>query len=345
MKKTYSLNKDLLLSSLIPLGIALIIPLVFIIVFSNDPATTLLTFFKGPWSNLWFSGNTLDSMALLLTAALGAVVAFRGGCFNLGGEGQIYLGGCAAAIVLLNKNTLPGPFMLLSAAVAASAAGAVMGGVCGLLRKKTRASELITSFLLAASLIPVGDHLISSVFRSPGMNLLATDKFSSDRVLPNILPPSSLSLSIIFALVLIFLFQFFLRRTATGYRFHIAGAAPDLALFAGIDADKRFVPAMAVSGALAGFAGFFAVAGTYGMCYQGFSAGLGWNGIALALIAGNEPLLLLPVVFVFGSIKAGASAVILQSGFGFETAAFIESAILLLAALPFGSRYLQGRSL
>jgi simple sugar transport system permease protein len=345
MKKYHSINKDLLLGILIPLGSALVIPVVFIFIGSDDPLKMLKVFFTGPWSNKWFTGNTLDSIALLLTAALGALVAFRSGCFNLGCEGQIYLGGCAAAIVLLYKNNLPGPLMLLLAALAASAAGGLMGSVSGLLRKKLNANELITSFLLAAALIPAGDYLISAVLRSPGMNLLATDKFSSDRLLLKILQPSALSVSVVVIISLIFLFWLFIHRTAAGYRFRISGAAPDLALFAGIDPNKRFVPARIVSGSLAGLAGFFAVAGTYGMCYQGFSGGLGWNGIAIALIAGNEPLLLLPAALVFGSIKAGAAAVMLQAGFGFETAAFIEAAVLLLAALPFGIRYLRGKSL
>jgi len=345
MKKNYSVYKDLLLGAILPLGSAIIIPLIFIFAGGNNPGKTALVFFTGPWSNTWFLGNTLDSMALLLTSSLGAAIAFRGGCFNLGGEGQIYTGGCAAAIVLLYKKTLPGSLMLFLAALAASVTGAVMGGVSGFLRKNLKANELITSFLLAATLIPAGDYFVSTVLRGPGMNLLATDKFSSGRVLPYILPPSSLSVSILIALALVFLFQLFMNRTGAGYRFRIAGTAPDLALFAGIDADKRFTPTMALSGAIAGLAGFFAVAGTYGMCYQGFSGGLGWNGIALALIAGNEPLLLLPVVFIFGSAMAGADAVMLQAGFGFETAAFIEAAVLLLATLTFGSRHLRRRSL
>jgi simple sugar transport system permease protein len=90
---------------------------------------------------------------------------------------------------------------------------------------------------------------------------------------------------------------------------------------------------MAVSGCFAGLTGFFAVAGTYGKCYQGFSGGLGWDAVALALIAGNEPLLLFPAVFVFGAARAGAGTAMLQAGFGFETAAFIQAAILLLAAI------------
>jgi len=345
MKRIYPVSKNLLPGIMIPLLCALVIPVIIIAAGSGDPLKMLKTFFSGPWSSNWFTGNTLDSMALLLVSSLAALVSFRSGCFNLGCEGQIYLGGCAAAIVLLNNNNLSGPLTLLLASLAACTTGGIMGGVPGLLRKKLNANELITSFLLAASLIPAGDYLVSAVLRSPGVNLLATDKFALDRVLPKILQPSSLSVSIIITLALVFLFQLFFHKTAAGYRFRISGAAPDLALFAGIDADKRFIPAMAVSGSLAGLAGFFAVAGTYGMCYQGFSGGLGWNGIALALIAGNEPLLLLPAVLVYGSLKAGSAAVMLQAGFGFETAAFIEAAVLLLAALPYGSRYLRGRGL
>jgi simple sugar transport system permease protein len=102
---------------------------------------------------------------------------------------------------------------------------------------------------------------------------------------------------------------------------------------------------MAVSGALAGLTGFFAAAGTYGMTYQGFSGGLGWTAIAAALIAGNEPLRLFPAALILGWLKAGSDSALLQSGFGFETASFIQAAALFLAALPAGSRYLTGRRL
>jgi simple sugar transport system permease protein len=280
-------------------------------------------------------------MALLLTASLGALAAFRAGCFNLGGEGQLYLGGCAAAVVLLNGSGIPGTVMLFLAALTAAASGGLMGGVSGLLRKQFGANELITSFLLSAALIPVGDYLVSAVLRNPEANLLATDTFAPERLLSRILPPSNLSVSIVIAVALAFLLHLFIHHTAPGYRFRIAGAAPNLALSGGIDADKRFVPALATSGCFAGLTGFFAVAGTYGKCYQGFSGGLGWDAIAMALIAGNEPLLLLPAAFVFGAAQSGAGAAMLQAGFGFETAAFIQAAILLLATA--GSRHLKGR--
>ena len=101
---------------------------------------------------------------------------------------------------------------------------------------------------------------------------------------------------------------------------------------------------MTASGALSGLAGFFAAAGTYGMAYAGFSGGLGWTAIAAALIAGNEPLALIPASLFLAALKAGSDAALLKAGFGFETAAFIQAAALLLAALPLGRRFFAGKA-
>ncbi|MDR2048748.1 MAG: ABC transporter permease [Treponema sp.] len=327
---------------LLPLGGALLVPALIIFAGSPDPGKSITAFFAGPWSNPWFLGNTLDMAALLLTASLGAAFAFKGGCFNLGGEGQIYLGGCAAAVVLLAPG-LPGPVLLAAAGCAALAVGALMGGLSGLLRRGAGASELISSFLLSAALIPAGDFLIAGPLRNQNGNLLASAAFSNDRLLPKLLPPSALSLSCLIALALAALAHLFIRRTAAGYRFRVSGAAPELALLGGIVPEKRFVPAMAVSGALAGLCGFFAAAGTYGMAYTGFSGGIGWTAIAAALIAGNEMLALSPASLFLAVLKSGSDAALLQAGFGFETAAFIQAAVLLLAALPLGKRILLGR--
>jgi simple sugar transport system permease protein len=160
---------------------------------------------------------------------------------------------------------------------------------------------------------------------------------------PKLLPPSALSLSLPIILILTLLAHFFIHNTAVGYRFRISGAVPRLARFGGINPERRFVPAMLVSGGLAGLCGFFAAAGTYGKTYTGFSGGIGWTAIAAALIAGNEPLALIPISLFLTSLRAGSDAALLQAGFGFETAAFIQAAVLLLAALPLGRRFILRR--
>jgi simple sugar transport system permease protein len=225
--------------------------------------------------------------------------------------------------------------LLCLAALAALTTGGVMGAISGILKRKFHASELITSFLLSAALTPLGDYLISGPLRDPGGNLLATSPFPLNRLLLRLLPPSNLSVSFIFALILVIGGHLFINKTAPGYRFRIAGAAPDFARYGGIRPESYWTPALTVSGALAGLTGFFAVAGTYGRCHLGFPGGLGWNAIAVALIARNSPPALFPAALIYGWLKAGSDSALLASELNFETAAFIQATVLLLATVHF----------
>ncbi|MDR1390598.1 MAG: ABC transporter permease [Treponema sp.] len=328
---------------IIVLSTALLVPVMLIVVSAlfqrGNPLGILRAFFIQPWTSLWFFGNTLDSITLLLAASLGAATAFGGGCFNLGGEAQIYLGGVAASALLCLP--LGGAPVLLLAAAGASLTGGVISGIPALLRRRLGVNEMISTFLFGAALTPAGDWLISFPLRNPQGNLLATKRFTA--ALPALLPPSSLSISFPLTLLLIAAAHIFRNHTAAGYRYRICGIAGDLARFGGLTAEKHIIPAMSVSGMFAGLTGFFAVAGTYGMGHLGFSGGLGWNAMAVALIAGTEPLALIPTAFFFGALKAGSDAALFSSGFNLETASFIQAAAMLLAALPFGSRYLKGK--
>jgi simple sugar transport system permease protein len=225
--------------------------------------------------------------------------------------------------------------MLCLAAFAAAATGGLLGGVSGILKKQLGANELITSFLLASALSPLADYLIEGPLRDKGGNLLAMPVFEKSRTLLQILPPSHLSISFFFAFVLVLGGHVFLHRTVWGYRFRISGAAPDFAAYGGIASEKRWVPSMAASGALFGLTGFFAVAGTYGRCHLGFSGGLGWNAIAVALICRNRPLALFPAALIYGWLEAGAGSALLSAGLNLEAAAFIQAAVLILATVHF----------
>jgi simple sugar transport system permease protein len=260
-------------------------------------------------------------------------IAFRGGCFNLGGEGQIYLGGLTASVILLWGQGFLGWGALSLAGLGALGVGAALGALAGLLKKAFAAHELISSFLLTQALTPVADYLIAGPLRDPQGNLLAMAPIAEPGLLLRLLPPSSLSISFIFAVLLILVGHLFIHRTVWGYRFTIAGAAPAFARYGGIEPQAYWVPAMSAAGALGGLTGFFAVAGTYGRCHLGFSGGLGWSSIAVALIARNRPLALIPASLVYGALKAGSDAALLDAGLAFETAAFIQAVVLLLATV------------
>jgi len=325
---------------------ALLLTVILIFANSSDPGKALGVFFLGPWSSPWFLGNTLDGIALLLTASLGAALAFRGGTFNLGGEGQIYIGGLTGSMVLLagsralaapqfapHSALLSAPLLLLLAAMSAMIVGGLMGCLSGVLKKRLGMNELITSFLFSSALIPVADYLIKGPWRDETGNLLALPVFGEKLMLTRLLPPSNLSLSFIYALLLIAVGHVFINHTHRGYQFRISGANPGLARFGGIKSEKAWIPAMTVSGALLALTGFFAVAGTYGRCHAGFSGGLGWSAIAVALIAGNRPLALIPAALVYGWLKSGSDSVLLAVGMNLETTSFIQAAVLLFATV------------
>jgi simple sugar transport system permease protein len=298
----------------------------------NASAPAVYAFFIGPWNGVWFGGNTLDAVCLLLTAGLGATAAFRSGCFNLGGEGQIYMGGLAAAVVLLNLPHAAG-ISLWAAAFTAIIAGGGMGFISGFLKKTIGAHEVITSFLLSGALTPVADYLLAGPLRDPTGSLLATKAVP---LLPRILPPSNLSVSFIISLLLVAAGHIFINTTTFGYRISIAGSAPALARYAGIEASRYWTPSMALSGALSGLAGFFAVAGTYGRCHAGFSGGLGWNALAVALIARNRPLLLIPAALVYAALEQGAQSAMLTTRLQFEISSCIQAMVLLFATVRTG---------
>jgi simple sugar transport system permease protein len=324
-----------LLAPVLAVGSAVLLTVILIIFNSASPQKTLAAFFLGPWSSPWFFGNTLDGIALLLTAALGAAIAMRGGTFNLGGEGQIYIGGLTASVVLLANLPFPPALLLLLTALAAMLAGGVLGGISGLLKKHLDMNELITSFLFSSALIPLADYLISGPWRDSTGNLLALPPFPHDLLLARLLSPSNLSVSFAFALLLVFSGHIFINKTIGGYRFRISGAAPEFAFYGGFESRQVWTPAMATSGALSSLAGFFAVAGTYGRCHSGFSGGLGWSAIAVALLTGNRPLALIPAALVFGWLKSGSDFALLAAGLNLETSSLIQAAVLLFATVRF----------
>ena len=215
-----------------------------------------------------------------------------------------------------------------------------MGGVSGQLKKSFGLNELITSFLFSSALIPLADYLIKGPWRDKGGNLLALPAFSKDLLLFRLLPPSNLSVSFVYALLLVLAGHVFINRTYWGYQFRISGAVPAFARFGGFESKEVWVPALVTSGALSALAGFFAVAGSYGRCHAGFSGGLGWSAIAVALIARNQPMALLPAALVFGWLKSGSDFAMLASGLNLETSSLIQAVVLLFATASF----LRGRS-
>lgn len=293
----------------------------------GHPADSLAAFFTGPVSSGLAWGNLLNEALVLSLTGLAAALAFGAGAFNLGGEGQIYLGGLASVAVALAVPTWGAAGTLL-ALFAAVAAGLALGALSGGLKIAFDADELITTFLLSAAALPLVDALMTGAFGDTSSMLIASRPVAEGLWLPGLLAPSNLNVGALAAVPLVLLFGVLVHHTAWGYRLRLVGRNRDFARYAGISTAAYSLVPLGLSGGLNGLAGGLGVLGTHHALVQGFSFGWGWSGIAVALIARTNPWYVLPSALLLAYLDQASRSVVLQGQFPFQLSALFQAAIL-----------------
>ncbi|MHC1691944.1 MAG: ABC transporter permease [Sphaerochaetaceae bacterium] len=312
---------------IIAIALAALVILAFLL--SKTPGKTLWYFFFGPLQNTYYLGNMLNSAIPLIFGGLGVSLAMRSDNFNLGGEGQIYSGAFTATICAIQLAPL-GMFGAVLALLAGALVAGFLGGLSGYFRMKWDTSELITSFLISNGVVLMVNYLITGPFMDTSTNLIATQKIPEAFHLPLILPPSNLSSALFLAVVAVVCVHFYLYKTKMGYELRMSGLNRQFARYGGIDTKLYMVLPMFLSGALYGLGGGIAIYGTYFSCMKEFSTGMGWNGLAVALIAKFKPSAVIPAALFFAYIEAGSRNAMLHSDVTFEIASIVQSVVFFL---------------
>ena len=310
-------------------AIALFFLVMLAFILSDMPGRTLYFLFAGPFRNVLSFGNMLNAMIPLVLGGLGVSIAMQTGNLNLGGEGQIYSGAFVATVTAIALAPL-GHFGAFAAALAGSLFAGIIAAISGLCKARWNTNELITSFLLSNALILIVNYFVDGPFLDPQTNLQATKEIPAAFKLPLVLPPSRLSASLFVALSMLVIVHVFIKKTVLGYEFRMAGFNEMFARYGGINTGRNTVFAMFFSGVLYGLSGSMMVFGTYYRTVREFSAGLGWNSLAAALVAGFYPPALLPSGFFFAWISSGARIAMQNSDITFELAQVVHAVILFL---------------
>ncbi len=315
---------------LLTLVISFVFVIVIIFILSKEPLKTTYYFFVGAFTNKYYLGNMLNSAVPLVFTGLGIAVAFRSSVFNLGGEGQVYAGGLVTTVVCLALPATNGYVGGIVALIASVAASGILAGLSGFFKMKWGTDEMISSFLLSGAVVLIVNYFITGPLDDPNNNLLVTLPIGAQYALVKIFPPSKLNTSAFIAVITAVIVFFFMYKSHWGYEMRMCGLNREFSRYGGISVAKYLVLPMILSGALHGLAGGISVLGTHGACVKGFSAGMGWNGIAVALIAKNNPLGVIPAALFFAYLEAGAKAAMLHSDVTFEIAAIAQSFIFYL---------------
>ncbi len=281
--------------------------------------------------------NSLFRATPLISAGLGVAVAFRAGMFNIGGRGQMLAAAAAGGWVGFAVD-MPFPWHMIVALIAGILAGALWGGIAGLLKATTGAHEVIVTIMLNYVAFYLVSYLLATpgLLQAPGSANPKTPPMAQSAVLPGLFGSKySLDLGFVIALAAVAFVWWLLNRSRVGFEFRAIGENPAAARVAGIHVQRTTVYAMLVSGGLIGLAGINQVLGaaTTGFSFD-IDAGIGFDAITVALLGRSQPLGVLGAAILFGAFKAGGSTMQAAEAIPIEIVLVVQSLIVLFIAAP-----------
>jgi simple sugar transport system permease protein len=279
--------------------------------------------------------ETLLRATPLIFAGLAVALGFRAGLFNIGAEGQIYIGALFATGVGISFPDLPLLVHLPLAVVAGFVGGAVWGFVPGILKARTGAHEVITTIMLNyVSYLIVDLALRQTFYQLPERDDPVSKFILPSATLPRLLPDERLHWGLILALVAAVAVWWLLFRSTKGFEFRAVGLNPSAARYAGMNISRTVVLTMMISGGLAGLAGASEILGTNLRLTPGFSPHWGFDAIAIALLGGSRPVGVVFSAILFGALRAGATPMQAQTGIPVDLVVVIQGLVIMFIAAP-----------
>ena len=309
-----------------------------------DPVAGYTALWRGIFGDMYSIGETIRQISPYILAGLAVAFAFRTGLFNIGVEGQLIVGWFAAAYVGMAFE-LPTFIHLPLALLAAALAGALWGLVPGILKATLHVHEVIVTIMMNYIALHTVNALIKAV--SDGgyktAKIHPTASLRSD-FLTNLTDFSTLHYGIIVALAMVVVMWFILEKTKTGFELKSVGFNDNASQYAGMNVKKNIILSMVVSGAFAGLGGAMEALGTFGnMVTRGGFTGIGFDGIAVALLGANAPLGIIFGASLFGSLKYGAGNMPNEAGVPIEIVSIVIALIIFFVASGYIIRVLLSK--
>jgi len=310
-----------------------------------DPVAAFAALFKGAFGGPKQVGETILRATPLILAGLAVGYGFRAGLFNIGAEGQLMMGGLLTAWLGVQMAGVSPLITVPVLLVFASFAGAAWAFVPAILKARVGAHEVITTMMLSHVARYVVSWLTAGPLKAPGQ-IPQTETLTSSAQIPrfqSIFPDGVLEalpfldmgrahVGILIAIVVAVGVWLVLRYTTLGYENRAVGLSPWAAETAGVSVQWTTVKALCISGGLAGLAGAVEVMGLHHRIFDQFSAGVGFTGIAVALLAKNHPLGIIPAALLFGALSAGSGTMQLEAGVSQKIILIIQALVIFFVA-------------
>ncbi len=323
-----------ILTPIIAVLLGIIVGTILMVVSGYDAIAAFTALWNGAFGDVYYLGEVVRQVTPYILAGLAVAFAFQVGLFNIGVEGQFLVGWLAAVWVGVSFD-LPRIIHLPLAVLAAMVAGALWAYIPGLLKARFRVHEVIVTIMMNYVALHVTNYIIKNVItdHKDKTDLVKESATLRSEWLQSLTDYSRLHWGIIIAIVACIFMWFLLERTTRGFELRAVGFNQHAAQYAGMSVNKNIIMSMVISGCFAGLAGAMEGLGTFGYAtVKGGFTGVGFDGIAVALLGGNTSLGVFFSAILFGALKVGALNMPLEAGVPNELVDIIIALIVFFVA-------------
>lgn len=314
--------------------LSLVVSALIMLAVGYHPLEAYTALLQGAFGSSASIANMLSKSVPLIFTGLAFSFAFKGGIFNIGGEGQLYAGAILAGLIPLAMNGMPKYLVIICTILAGALGGALVGGLTAFIKVKARVSEVIVAIMLNYIVQYFTSYLATYPFKEEGAMTAQTNAIQEKYLLTKLIPKTQLTTAILIAVVLAGVLVVFFRKTRLGYNIRAVGENGTAALASGVPMVTTAIVTMMAGGALAGLAGVTEVLGKNGRFIDGFSSGYGFTGIAVAVLAKNNPVGIIFSALLFGILEAGSMKMSYAAGISTSMTNVIQGLVVLFVASP-----------
>jgi ABC-type uncharacterized transport system permease subunit len=316
---------------IIVFAVSLVMISIIILISGFNPLDVFGGLLRGGFGSLSSFGQAIDQATPLLLCSLGLILVYKAGIWNIGAEGQLYMGAVGALIGGYYVPSIPGPLQILLMVILAFISGAIWAAIPGYFRARFNTNEVIVSLLMVFIAQWMVSYFVRFPFRSDtAVGFPVSETIWKTSRLPQLPGGIDAHAGIIIALVLTVIVWAILQKSVYGYRIKAVGVNADAALYGGIPVSKMIISSMILSGGLAGVAGMVQVSGVYHVLAENISVNYGFLAIVVVFIGRLHPAGAVIMSIFLGGLLSGSHYV--QASLGLDvTVVHLLVAIIMLA--------------
>jgi simple sugar transport system permease protein len=328
--------RDLILTDIAAVLLGLFLSGLLMLFLDKNPIQAYSIMFTSVLNDKYTFAEIFVKATPLIFTALAFAFTFKANLFNIGAQGQFYIGAIISVVMsLFLGDSLPRGLALIIIFVLTVVGGALWGGLIGLAKARFKANEFLVSMMSTYVALAIMNYLLRTKLLETKMEYPQTDPLNPAVWLPTFIPGTRLHIGFILAVLVAIGIWVLLYKTPIGYRIRVVGMNPDAARLAGISASKLYVIAFMISGGLAAMAGFTEVNGVQHMLVQGFNTDIGPAGLGIAILANANPIGIIFASILFGALKVGGTIMGQMSGIPASIIEIMQGFVMIFVIMSY----------